>query len=218
MSNPIWLNDPTILLDKSQITEIWPNKNMCSNRKINAITRLVIILTVIGYLITGSVKIIFSGIITIILLIILSKSEYFSNIKNIIGSKEAFTNNIINSDDFTNPTKDNPMMNILLPEINGNPNRSVAAPSFNREVMNNINNITQEQIITNNDLDPKLFKDLGDQLEFDQSMRNFYTTPITTVPNDQTSFAEFCYGNMPSCKEDYQQCSKNQARLGPITQ
>ena len=47
----------------------------------------------------------------------------------------------------------------------------------------------------------KLFKDLGDEIEFDRSMRNFYSTPNTKIPNDQEGFAKFCYGDMPSCKE-----------------
>ena len=32
-------------------------------------------------------------------------------------------------------------------------------------------------------------------------MRNFYATANTTVPKDQKGFAEFCYGDMTSCKE-----------------
>ena len=61
----------------------------------------------------------------------------------------------------------------------------------------------------------RLFQDLGDNFVFNQSMRNFYSTPSTTIPNDQKGFAEFCYGNMSSCKEgDTIQCSKNNRRLG----
>ena len=38
-------------------------------------------------------------------------------------------------------------------------------------------------------------------MEYDTFARNFHTMPSTTNPNDQTAFAEFCYGNMKSCKE-----------------
>ena len=51
------------------------------------------------------------------------------------------------------------------------------------------------------DITDKLFKSLGDQFEFEQSLRPFYSNPSTTIPNDQQSFAEFCYGSMISCKE-----------------
>jgi len=48
----------------------------------------------------------------------------------------------------------------------------------------------------------KLFKNLGDSLDYDNFSRNFYTMPNTTNPNDQNAFAKFCYGDMKSCKED----------------
>ena len=53
-------------------------------------------------------------------------------------------------------------------------------------------------------------KDLGDNFGFEQSMRNFYSTPNTRVPNDQKAFAEYLYGDMPSCKGgDNLECNKN---------
>ena len=40
--------------------------------------------------------------------------------------------------------------------------------------------------------DPRLFLDLGDSISFEQSMRNFYSTPNTTVGgDDQTAFAKY---------------------------
>ena len=64
-------------------------------------------------------------------------------------------------------------------------------------------------------MNPRLFLDLGDNITFDRSMRNFYAMPNSQVPNNQTKFAEFCYGNMPSCKEGNEfQCSKKNSRLG----
>jgi hypothetical protein len=47
-----------------------------------------------------------------------------------------------------------------------------------------------------------LFKDLGESLSFEQSMRPFYSTPSTTIPNDSGSFAEFLYGGMISAKKE----------------
>ena len=50
----------------------------------------------------------------------------------------------------------------------------------------------------------KLFHDVTENLEFEQSMRQFYSTANTIIPNDQESFAEFCYGDMISAKEGNQ--------------
>ena len=48
-TNTFWLNNPVILFDKNAITELWPLESMTREQKINAITRLVIILTLIGF-------------------------------------------------------------------------------------------------------------------------------------------------------------------------
>ena len=99
-------------------------------------------------------------------------------------------------------------MNVLLPEINDNPKRPCAAPSFNRNIEKKINEKTG-----NVGPDPRLFLDLGDSISFEQSMRNFYSTPNTKVCNDQTAFAKFLYGEMPSCKEGNEfQCMKDNQR------
>ena len=88
---------------------------------------------------------------------------------------------------------------------------------FNPTVEKDINNDVRKQIVELNpsidNLDERIFKDLGDNFVFNQSMRNFYTMPNTNVPNNQKEFAEFCYGNMPSCKEqDPLACSKHSIR------
>ena len=42
------------------------------------------------------------------------------------------------------------------------------------------------------------------------SQRQFYTTPVTTIPNDQKSFANWLYKTPPTCKENNgNQCVAN---------
>lgn len=218
MSENLWINKPTILFRKNHITELWPLESMDSVEKINAITRLVIILTVVGYLVSRSLKIIVTGVITLGVLVFLYYSQNqkirLPNLKKL--SKEGFTNPELYKavkSSFTQPTNQNPLMNVALPELNGNPNRKPAAPSFNPVVEEEINDKTQQNIIDNYGGNPNLFKNLGDNVIFKHSMRNFYSTANTRVPNDQTAFAEFCYGDMPSCKEgDAFACLKNNYR------
>ena len=63
------------------------------------------------------------------------------------------------------------------------------------------------------DIADKLFKDLGEQYVFEQSLRPFHSNPSTTIPNDQQAFAEFCYGSMVSCKEGNPfACARNLTR------
>jgi hypothetical protein len=130
-----------------------------------------------------------------------------TNIKD-LNIKEGFTNPELYKmlrKNFTEPSVTNPAMNVLLTEIDDNPNRKTAAPCYNKVVENDMNEKTKEFITNNFDdktnIDERLFKDLGDSFVFDQSMRTWNSTPNTSIPNDQKSFAEYCYGDMISCKE-----------------
>jgi hypothetical protein len=233
-ATPFWLNEPTILFDKKQITEIWPNPNMSNMEKLNAISRFVIIASLLGYLITLNIGIIFVGIVTLAVVAILyhvqsNKAKADENAKELPPKiKESFTNSILYNevkDDYTNPKENNPMMNVLLPEISYNPTRNEAAPAFNAEVEKKINNSTKDYVVDTTFSDEsakqkeyikrKLFSDLGDSYTFDYSMRNFYTNPNTTIPNDQEGFANFCFGDMISAKEGNEfALGRNQPRLG----
>ena len=51
------------------------------------------------------------------------------------------------------------------------------------------------------DVDKQLFGDIGEIFELEQSQRNFYSTANTRIPNNQTAFANWCYGTMISAKE-----------------
>ena len=126
-----------------------------------------------------------------------------------------------NKDQFTNPTKTNPVMNVLLPQISDEPKRKPAAPAYNPAVEKEINKSTIDFVDKNlggNDVDKKLFASLGDSFNFEVgAMNRFYATPSTTVPNDQGGFAEFCYGNMTSCKEGNPiTCSRDLPRMGSV--
>ena len=218
VSNTFWLNNPAILFDKNAITQLWPLESMTREQKINAITRLVIILTLIGFLFLNNIKILVTGIIAILILLftyyILNKNTNLNNVKETFSNEDIYKKVKHN---FTNPSVINPVMNILLPEIQDNPNRLEAAPSYNNAVKNSINEETKNYIVGNFDnnenIKKNLFDDQGDNFEFEQSMRQFYTTANTRVPNNQKEFARFCYGNMASCKDgDVEMCLKSAFR------
>ena len=203
MTTPFWLYNPNILFKSGEIYNIWPSSEMPFEAKLNAITRLVILITLLGYLLTQKTKIILSGILTLGAIVLL----YIIKTKD--GIKEAFTTrdlyNIIKTE-FTEPTQTNPGMNVLLTEIDDNPHRKRAAPAFNPIVEQDINKKTKQFVVQNFDdttaIDERLFKDLGDNFNFDQSMRSWHSTANTTIPNDQKSFTDFCYGDMISCRDE----------------
>lgn len=216
MTTPFWINSPAILFDKKSIKQLWPNKQMTVEEKLNAITRLVLLLTLLGYLLTKTVKFLFTGFITIASLVLLYKVQQYKNPLSKKNMREAFTNPELFErlkPNFTNPNAANPIMNVLMTEYTDNPDRKKAAPAFSPLVEKEINTKTKDFVKYNltkednnneeekNELDARLFRDLGDSFGFEQSMRTWYANPSTTIPNDQDSFAEFCYGDMISCKE-----------------
>lgn len=204
MTEVFWFNNPKILFDKNHISELWPNKDLDYASKLNAVTRLVLILALFG-LVTGNyMKILIATAITLVIIVIMHNSKKSETIKKQLKEKiikEGFSNKApiaIVRPTVTEPSKNNPLMNVLLPEIKYNPEREAAQPSFNHEVEKKIN-----ESAGNVGPDPKLFTDLGDAMSFEQSMQRFYTTANSKVANDQKAFAEFCYGNMPSCKSGH---------------
>ena len=236
-ATPFWLSEPTILFNKKHITDIWPDSNMTNMEKLNAISRFVILASLLGYLITLNIGLIFVCIVTLGVIAILyhvqsnktkGDEKMREKEKEKEKVKENFTNSILYNevkDDYTNPKQNNPMMNVLVPEIVYNPTRNEAAPAFNTEVEKKINNNTKNYVVETTFSDEstkqkeyikrKLFSDLGDSYMFDHSMRNFYTNPSTTIPNDQAGFANFCFGDMISAKEGNEfALARNMPRLG----
>jgi hypothetical protein len=212
-----WGNDIHVLIQKEYIYEIIPINQMSYNEKLNALSRLIILLSCLGFICTFSFKYIIIGIISLSFVYLYHKF-----------TKEGFKGNekkskVETESDFVNvealnyyPTKvNNPLGNVLMTDYLDDPNRNPAYPSFNPEIVDNINNKSKE--ITkdlNKGLEIKgLYSGLGNNIEFDDLMHQFYSTAVTTIPNNQAAFGDYLYGNMPSCKDgDSMQCVKDNNR------
>jgi hypothetical protein len=220
VSTTIWYENPALLFSSNSITELYPKENMSQEQKINAITRVILLLTVLGFVFLNNTNILISGLIAIGILIFLYNIIKKRNVSN--KMRETFSNSDAYDQvkhNFTNPTQVNPTMNVLLPEIQDNPNRLDAAPSYKKPVVDKINEETKKFILSNFDnpqnIREKLFNSGANEFDsnnfdFEQSMRQFYTTANTKIPNNQEAFAKFCYGNMASCRDgDVEMCSRN---------
>jgi hypothetical protein len=213
---PFWSQDPNIIFDKDQILQFFPSDSMDYNAKLNAISRTIIVLTLFTFAFTKSIRIIVVGSITLFAIYLLfyyktkENSRTLSNrVENFDDAGMAIIQDLASPSDLVNtfdtPNPENPFTNVLLPDYDFNPNKKPAPPSYNVDVNTAILDSAKKMVEQSNpgqpDIADKLFNDLGEQLEFEQSMRQFYSNPGTTIPNDQTAFAEFCYGSMISCKE-----------------
>lgn len=195
-----WIDDPTILLKHSELSKLWP----CSSdriEKFNTTTRLILALTIIGYLIMNRWGILILGVIAIGTLSYI----YITNDKKLEGFVDTAEPDSKIDPSLIVPTQENPLMNVMPADIIDNPERTKANNSYNREISNEINETVQDFVVKDFGDDEKvrekLYRDIGDTWEFEQSMRTWYTTPNTQIPNDQKSFTEFCFGDMKSCKD-----------------
>ena len=228
MSNntPFWGNHPEVLLNKNEMLELWPTPEMSYDSKLNAITRLVILLTIIGFIFTFSLQLFFIGMITILLIYFLyfmKFKEGFNLREGILGKQNS--PKIINPEtlvenlktDFYPTSSKNPFSNVLQTDIKYDPDRKSAPPAFNPQVHEDITTSTKKMV---QDLNPsivntnkQLFGDLYEQFNLDQSNRVFYSNANTRVANDQGAFANYLYGNMPSCRNnDTLECVKDNFR------
>lgn len=227
MSTPFWSNDPTILLNKEYIFELWPTSAMSYEQKMNAITRLILVLSVLGYIVTRNIKILITGTITLVIIYFLSTMRKQKLTKDLIkesfevqgvpggkadeqyvfihnDKKDTTTNPVtletVLKTDFKEGTKRNPFSNVLLTEINDEPNRKAAPPSFNPDVDENITRDVKRAVQLMNpgikNTSKQLYGDLYDNFNLDQSNRVFFSTPNTKVVNDQGAFAQYLYSDL----------------------
>ena len=221
-----WGNNPNTLLDPSHVFELFPTEDMQYEQKLNAVTRTVILLCFIFYFILRTSRVVIVGVLTIIAIWLLYISQK-KNKKVHFNNDEGFrANNLVNdyteqykipSDIFSEATETNPLQNVMLSDYETPSNKKPAPASYTQQSQEDILNNTKNMIDMQHPEEPKitdrLFQSLGDKLEFEQSMRPFYSNASTTIPNDQGAFADFCYGSMVSCKEGNPfACARNLAR------
>lgn len=214
---PFWGNDPFILFNKDYIFEILPSPKMTYEQKINSITRLIIVLTLLGYIFTFSNRLLTVCLITIFIIYILyhyktknEDSQYNGHSTNEGFDLETTDKKISIMDpvtlkefvktEFKEGDKRNPFSNILLTDITDNPDRKSAPPAFNEVIDNDItNNIKKSVQFMNPGIDntnKQLFSSLTDKFYLDQSNRAFFSTANTRVANDQGAFANFLYSDL----------------------
>lgn len=212
---PFWYQDPNILFHKEYFFEFFPLNEMTYYQKLNALSRSIIFLTIIIFIFTRSLALVGVSMITMLSIYILysNSKEGFSASPQpnptIDYLKEAgipIPNNMFNK-----PTSKNPFGNVLVTD---SVKRKPAPPIDNYQNKNDIlsqaKKLVQEANPGQPNIADKLFKDLNEELNFEQSLRPFYSNANTSTPNDQGAFAEFCYGSMTSCKEgNVFACAKN---------
>ena len=226
---PFWTQDLNVILQYP--LEFFPSETMSYAQKLNAVTRIVLVFTIIALCYRRSVRLVCVSALTFAAIAYMFY-VHSSNQKKVRFSdtvEEGFTpydnpTDVLVQDIgadtsavFAKPSANNPFNNVLLSDYASAEHKQPAPPSYTDESKATILEQSKNMIAERNPEQPlinnKLFRSLEDDLQHEQSMRPFYSTANTTIPNDQRSFAEFCYGSMVSCKEGNQfACARNLAR------
>lgn len=226
-SDPLWVNDFSILLKKEKLTEFFPTKFQTNEERLNAVVRLSLYTSILLSVYHSNMKYTSILIFTLFLTYIVYKNhpespaniktEPISNIeKETLSDQQMYDWNTYKSgkwredeqkqntnENCTRPTPDNPFMNATMKtylNIDKNNNIIPSQPACDP------NNPDIKKEIDSN-FNNNLYNDVSDMFGKLNSQRNFYTMPWTTIPNDPNlDFAKWLYASPQSCKEDPNAC------------
>ena len=197
MEEVFWFNDISILYKNCYI--FLPSTNFSLIKNLNAIVRFFILYSVLCFVVYQDTDVFLPLLLVMVISIVLYyirgyiKEPYENLVGNHNSSKfQPIIKNSKVEEVIKTSTPNNPMMNINVMDYNNNKNIKIDET------------ITDE--IKDKNLNNDLFNDIGDMSNKNMLERNFYTNPINTVPNDQTSFAKWLYDSGPTCKENTSVC------------
>jgi hypothetical protein len=215
----LWTDNPLILFKHEFIFEVYPTADMSFERKVNAITRMLVFFTVIGYILTTNTKLLIIGVALIFLTFLIYKTSSSSLkegfVKENKDNEKKTVNNVVSGekhsfDDFIKEnyqmgTYQNPYGNVSMADYENNPDRMPAPPAFDptisETITKNVKRAVQRMNPTIENSSKKLYGNLWDQRDFEQSNRQFYTMPSTQIPNDRHALEIALSEGMASRKE-----------------
>jgi hypothetical protein len=180
IASQVWFLDPYELLDISKLYDFYPKDSMTYNEKLNSFMRFTVYFSIVTYLLNKSSKVFYSiffgGVLTFIL-------HHFK--KDIFHDEnhEDFEDN--SKEECTAPDENNPFMNVLVSDYHSNPERGEACDVDEDKVKDKM----EKHFYKN------LYRGVDEVFDNNYSYRQFYTTPNTTIPNDQEGFAKWLYFN-----------------------
>ena len=196
---PFWYQDPNVLIRAP--FDFFPMSDMTLEQKLNALTRGLVILTLLGFFYTHNTRLLVIGVMILVAIFlyywaykrqegfVLSQHDALQRLQELRSRP---------TEVFQSASPLNPMSNVLVTDWTENPQKRPAPPT--EKNADNILLQAKRMVVQQNpgqpDIAEKLFADLANEFDFEQSMRPFYSTASSTIPNDQKAFAEFCFGSM----------------------
>ena len=196
MSEKIWYRDLANFITTDNYMNFFPSNDMNMREKINSVMRFMLYFTIILFVINRKNRVFYVLISGAVLSYIvheididgytLKRERYMNGHDNTGGDKPASRRRC------TKPDKLNPFMNVLMTEYVDNVDRPRACDVDDTKVKKAMKRTFEHD----------LYRNVDDVFDRNYSYRQFYTTPNTTIPNDQEAFAKWLYFNEgASCKE-----------------
>ena len=183
-SDPFWSENISILFDKDRLIEFFPTKDMSITEQLNSVVRFSFYLGFLLGIYYKQTKFIFIPIfmISLSLFVYRYSTDTIENLENLKDSEQ----------ECTKPTKGNPFMNILPTDYTENPERGPACNPNDPKVAKEVKDA----------FEIGMYKDVNDPFDNEEGDRNFYTQPVTTIPDDEEAFRNWIVNGVQNCKED----------------
>ncbi len=193
MVEKIWFKDIKHLFTEKNYSNFFPSKEMTFNEQLNSLVRFSIYFSIIIFILQKDSNIfmipVFACIFTYFIYTVDDQNK--TNEKLYLKDKNWYRDPRDVNDVCQLPSKDNPFMNVLISDYVLNPTKKSAC----NVSKNNIKRQAQKYF------DRNLYRSVSDIFNKEASDRQWVTNPITTIPNDQDSFAKWCWGQGATCKE-----------------
>ena len=216
-TNIAWPDHPAILFSQDKIGIFWPDPSQSKAEQINATTRFIIYTTCILFVIKRDLRVPMFGAMMMGLIYALEKNRTRNESIGIVGNESLSVASTVTSPrpvdihdapvglSCQQPSIDNPMANVLLSDYMTEPNRPPACKYG--DVKDKVHSLVRDTI----PYDCGRSRCPLPQQQQYAAARQFVSNPVTSIPGDQTAFAEWCYGKkfQPLCRDTQAACDPN---------
>lgn len=206
-----WIDKPYLLIHPMRLVEFVPLKDMTDSEKLNAIARFSIYLSLAFMLLYWNLNYMYIAIIGLTFTYIVNYGQK-DKMEKILESFRPEDKVAVQEGKYgitgiglpcQKPSRHNPFMNVQLTDYVDNPNRPPACNVDDKDTRKSIDH----------HYDHNLYRDIDNVWDKNNSQRQYYTTPSTTIPNDRESFANWLYKPRYVCKDgDLMACQRWQDR------
>lgn len=193
----IWYRDPAQLFTRDTYLVFFPAEGMQLADKLNALLRLSVYFALVMAALRQNLQFLLVPVV-----VGLGTAGIYEALE-----REAYTVGSASETGprgpCTVPQAQNPFMNVLVTDYVQNPTRPAACDLQDRGVQNEVRR----------HFEAGLYRNIEDIYGRNASDRQFYTTPSTTIPNDQEGFVKFLGGGQ-SLERRALACPEQNGRVG----